>query len=1554
MNKIILLIPVFIFLVIPIFSTQVHATWWDSSWDNKASINISTISGTTPQNYSVPVNVTYDSDMNADFSDLRFTNASENTALDYWIQDKVDSTWAYVWIEIAENITTTNQVMAYMYYKNSGASTTSNISYTFIFGDDFNRANSTTIGNNWEQNTISGNITSNVMYVLGGSGSWNVFHSFTPISNSASMGWTQKGSGNNARWVSGSKNVYASGGDSFTLQYGGGVFRTTPFWTTVFDGDDNVLYRIESRMNSTRENFTINGTLYNNNYAISTGTQTTFPNISFGNENSAVGLIDDVYVRYYQTPEPTYSIGSEESGGTPYPDISVALNEPANSYSTSTAPSTILFNATATTKVNANITNCSLWLNSTGTWLLNLTNSSQVVNDTKYTFTQTLSQGVYLWNVQCYINDTHNKFATLNRTITVQQNYYIYENFTNIVNGELNNIWISEADVGSGITSITLFVYTPKNNNYNYTIADFRNNSGNWTLPFYETWVSGNHTVNGTVNGHNLAPTWFNITWKGFNDKIFYSDTSNWTYFVNNFTGGTNWWWATENAQNWNEAKWLQMAQNMSKANYTGITSHINSVGVGMPSQNYSYYNGINYTQSANTMFANNSTIWTPIMRNLRENGQTWGLGVAYAMYPQSYGFTNNCPQTTGDANYGQFVSYLRNLSWEEVWNYVPDIFLSDWECAGGADKQANYEWIYANVTTAFNNKYGTNIRFITMPTSGITPNSMGSKLVGTNPWNYANPISTGDMTTAKSYGIYWGFGISTMNSATIANGIVNVNAEQACANIQMIANSEANMIWMNAPPYWDKNITNFYLPCLNKYSTAIMHHGYTVDGDKTDITIWAYYENNKTNITTATANLNWTGNNQLYSLTYNVTDGLYKQSVPYYNNTIYTIEVYNQSQVYRKGWAIIVDYEPLGEDTTSPTFSNMGSNVTNNTAVNTGTPINISAQWNDNVALSMYVNANKTNTSGSWVNRTWNSFTTGNWSNFTIIFPSEQGSNITLRIYANDSSDNQNVTGTWYWWNVSKASVPLVLENNTSLSVNYPTATNITGSGCISGITCNLYRNNVGVSNPDLQLLGAGSHVYIFNTSGNANVSSNTTTNNLVISQGTPSLNVSFNTSDTVPTNTPVNVTCDYPIELSVNLYNNTANVGNPYVFTTSSLGDINFTCNTTGDANYTTVSTSHVLSVTMLGRLIIHQILDEKTLAPLTFNLTIYNATFSSTNNNIASYDNNTVRGDLILAISADGYVQRNYYVDIPESGLPTNITGYLLKSTDGVYVTYWAYSATNPLGEYDSYHVFKRFIGSGYVTVSESKADIEGKGTVYLDPYTTYVIGSETSDGLLTYNISSYNPNPSFILKINFGGGGSTGTNTTWLFSGTSYSLTPTDIYLRPNNISNTTAYNFTLRTNNSDIQWFSLRLIYWNGTVLYSSNTTIEVNGSSILVNLNYTNLNGTVIAETCLKKIGYDATCFNRTYIVWMSIDAIPDALNYLKSGSGLPVVVLSLISLFCSLGIAMISNRFIRTGSGIIYLAVLTIFAVYDFFSVGFLIGLYLLEIGIMMYREVW
>lgn len=109
---------------------------WLSGWDYRQQMNITGSVG-AGTNYQIFVNVTYhyDSNMQPDFDDLRFTDDDGITLLDYWLEDYTASEFAYVWIEVSDNLNE-DQVI-FMYYGNDAVSTTSNGDNTFIFFDDF-------------------------------------------------------------------------------------------------------------------------------------------------------------------------------------------------------------------------------------------------------------------------------------------------------------------------------------------------------------------------------------------------------------------------------------------------------------------------------------------------------------------------------------------------------------------------------------------------------------------------------------------------------------------------------------------------------------------------------------------------------------------------------------------------------------------------------------------------------------------------------------------------------------------------------------------------------------------------------------------------------------------------------------------------------------------------------------------------------------------------------------------------------------------------------------------------------------------------------------------------------------------------------------------------------------------------------------------------------------------------------------------------------------------------------------------------------------------------
>lgn len=129
------------------------AEWFDD-WDYRQGITISGSLG-AGTNYQVYLNVPYDSNMQEDFDDLRFTDDDGSTLLDYWLEEWIGSSYAKIWVEVADNLNSTQII--YMYYGNDAVSTVSNGTNTFLFYEDW--ASETVDPAKWDTITNDGSIS---------------------------------------------------------------------------------------------------------------------------------------------------------------------------------------------------------------------------------------------------------------------------------------------------------------------------------------------------------------------------------------------------------------------------------------------------------------------------------------------------------------------------------------------------------------------------------------------------------------------------------------------------------------------------------------------------------------------------------------------------------------------------------------------------------------------------------------------------------------------------------------------------------------------------------------------------------------------------------------------------------------------------------------------------------------------------------------------------------------------------------------------------------------------------------------------------------------------------------------------------------------------------------------------------------------------------------------------------------------------------------------------------------------------------------------------------
>ena len=137
-----------------------------SSWSKRAPLTVTEASGSTLTNFQTKVVVTYDADMNADFSDIRFTSADGGTLLDHWLESKTNSTTATFWVEIP-TLTASSATTIYLYYGNAAAATASSGSNTFLFFDDFSDSS---LNAQWTSSTGTVSVSGGILTLGAASG----------------------------------------------------------------------------------------------------------------------------------------------------------------------------------------------------------------------------------------------------------------------------------------------------------------------------------------------------------------------------------------------------------------------------------------------------------------------------------------------------------------------------------------------------------------------------------------------------------------------------------------------------------------------------------------------------------------------------------------------------------------------------------------------------------------------------------------------------------------------------------------------------------------------------------------------------------------------------------------------------------------------------------------------------------------------------------------------------------------------------------------------------------------------------------------------------------------------------------------------------------------------------------------------------------------------------------------------------------------------------------------------------------------------------------------
>ena len=110
--------------------------WYNESWHWRKIVEITGVWG-GGTDWQVRIPVTYDSNMQIDFDDIRFTDDNKTLLLDHWRESYNESTSAIFWVKVTEEFDFGGPEYIYMYWGDSEVSDVSDGNATFLMYEDW-------------------------------------------------------------------------------------------------------------------------------------------------------------------------------------------------------------------------------------------------------------------------------------------------------------------------------------------------------------------------------------------------------------------------------------------------------------------------------------------------------------------------------------------------------------------------------------------------------------------------------------------------------------------------------------------------------------------------------------------------------------------------------------------------------------------------------------------------------------------------------------------------------------------------------------------------------------------------------------------------------------------------------------------------------------------------------------------------------------------------------------------------------------------------------------------------------------------------------------------------------------------------------------------------------------------------------------------------------------------------------------------------------------------------------------------------------------------------
>lgn len=390
-------------------SNNVNA-WWDGNWAIKQQINISTPTGTTPQNYSTKIilnstNVGSGFDWNNECSNnqtrARFIDETDSKELYFWVKECDSSAQTMtLWVKIDNNITTGGYLLN-MYYSNALASLKSDPTNTFDFYFNMSGLTIESEGSGSSQDVSGNGVVNNSgreFYTWGNS--WKVLSGFSsyPISNAGTQILEMD------LKIPDCGEITAIKFDTNNVQEDSNNYRwcgTQTNWGIVPD-------KTYSGSGNWEEVYSVL-----NDFSITP----THIHLPIDDDADASGEVNfkDIRIRKYVSTEPTFTILSEQTVNTTVISIS-----PSNNTITGNLSNTFTCNVAASNTTS--LKNVSLYGTWGSGWHLNQTkNVTGNINSTTFNVVFENTSNSYDWNCIVYdVSGTSDWFDT-NYTIRIDK-----------------------------------------------------------------------------------------------------------------------------------------------------------------------------------------------------------------------------------------------------------------------------------------------------------------------------------------------------------------------------------------------------------------------------------------------------------------------------------------------------------------------------------------------------------------------------------------------------------------------------------------------------------------------------------------------------------------------------------------------------------------------------------------------------------------------------------------------------------------------------------------------------------------------------------------------------------------------------------------------------------------------------------------------------------------------------------------------------------------------------------------------------------------------------